>query len=478
MFAETERLEKEELFNSTQKAFDDYRPKEWQLHAATALHARVRGKQARSRNTVVTAPMISLSVVLPTSDAPADAPSRAERVVEARDQARVSCQCSGIAASWSDVQGFGASCQIVMADPPMADAPLENARELRGNVVLIERGACSFGDKANAAQAAGALGVIFVDIGEEDLVAPQHNLELDGDITIPAVCISEADGARLQEMLGGLSIGVVSVNWSVLTYQWAARRIQKAYVRRRVATVAAAIVEKERLRNLRKDLQARIEAKVQRYEIERLQTAVRVQAAMRGKWGRRKHRMAKVQAARQREHDEISSATKIAAVVRGKAARKRVKRVRQRTMDLESRFFKESSTSPDEEEQEEEGDLMDEGRGHPLRAVGEAAEGSSEREDPAVGSAQLRSKSWKLTKFDAAAVMDDIGATVAEEDEAVVRVQAAMRGKWGRRKHMMAKVQAARGFFRSISPDLRGPQGTAAASTVPGPAAAQEGGGR
>ena len=112
----------------------------------------------------------------------------------------------------------------------MADAPLKNARELRGNVVLIERGACSFGDKANAAQAAGALGVIFVDIGEEDLVAPQHNLELDGDITIPAVCISEADGARLQEMLAGHE-EAVSVNWSDSGPAWRREAGQEALVR-------------------------------------------------------------------------------------------------------------------------------------------------------------------------------------------------------------------------------------------------------
>ena len=63
--------------------------------AATMLQARVRGRQARARHTVVTAPRVLLTVVLPRSYARPDAPSK-------------SCRCTGIGASWTGVEGLSA----------------------------------------------------------------------------------------------------------------------------------------------------------------------------------------------------------------------------------------------------------------------------------------------------------------------------------------------------------------------------------
>ena len=191
------------------------------------------------------------------------------------------------------------------------------------------------------------------------------------------------------------------------------------------------------------DEQARMDAKLQTEAAEAAAAAeasasAAAEAEIKAKEGRQRAvsfaqetsaREAERRAAIQQRQREIYSATKIAAVIRGKAARNRVKRVRKRTMDLEARFFTDFPTSSDEEEEKDD---------DPLHAAGETAVGSGEADGQ--------------VEFDAAAIMDDIGATVVEEEHAVTRVQAMMRGKWGRQKQTMAKARAARGF--SSGPDL------------------------
>ena len=54
------------------------------------------------------------------------------------------------------------------ADPPRAETELENATELSGAIALIYRGACSFTEKAQRAQAAGAVAVVFVNSDDEE----------------------------------------------------------------------------------------------------------------------------------------------------------------------------------------------------------------------------------------------------------------------------------------------------------------------
>lgn len=66
---------------------------------------------------------------------------------------------------WSP-KSFHVTAELIVADPPLADAPLMNARAVRQRVVLVERGAVSLVDKVLRAQAAGAIGVVVTDTGE------------------------------------------------------------------------------------------------------------------------------------------------------------------------------------------------------------------------------------------------------------------------------------------------------------------------
>lgn len=96
------------------------------------------------------------------------------------------------------VQGF---------DPPDAAGPtttdgcsaLTNATEVAGRIALLDRGSCTFVTKATNAQNAGAIGVIIVD---NRLETPAPGMSgTDPSITIPAVMISQADGATIESQL-------------------------------------------------------------------------------------------------------------------------------------------------------------------------------------------------------------------------------------------------------------------------------------
>ena len=52
--------------------------------------------------------------------------------------------------------------KLVRAEPADASADLTNIDKVRGNVVLIERGGCSFTTKARRAEEAGAASMIVV----------------------------------------------------------------------------------------------------------------------------------------------------------------------------------------------------------------------------------------------------------------------------------------------------------------------------
>jgi subtilisin family serine protease len=93
------------------------------------------------------------------------------------------------------------------ATPDDACAPLA-AGLLAGRVALIRRGTCSFAAKAVNAQAAGAAGVVFY-----NNVAGRVSATVAGGppVNIPAVSISQADGALLDARLAA---GAVSLTWT------------------------------------------------------------------------------------------------------------------------------------------------------------------------------------------------------------------------------------------------------------------------
>jgi hypothetical protein len=166
--------------------------------------------------------------------------------------------CPGIGANWSGTDGLSAHCKVVPTVPrTAAGGPLQNARALRGNVALVDRGGASYTDKAVALAEAGAIGIIFIN-DDDALVAPRgavdaaHTLSL----VIPAVCIAKSAGQRLRSMLqllddiakslpprpvvgGRGSWGTASavessvdVSWSVLPFdEPSSRRVQGIYER-------------------------------------------------------------------------------------------------------------------------------------------------------------------------------------------------------------------------------------------------------
>ena len=78
--------------------------------------------------------------------------------------------------------------------PSQACSPLTNAAQVAGNVVLIDRGTCSFAIKAGNAQAAGATGVLLAN-NAAGLLAPGGSAP---GVTIPVVGITQAAGAALR----------------------------------------------------------------------------------------------------------------------------------------------------------------------------------------------------------------------------------------------------------------------------------------
>jgi subtilisin family serine protease len=90
--------------------------------------------------------------------------------------------------------------QVVYAEPGDACGALENADALLDKIALIDRGICLFVDKIQAAQDAGAIGVIMVNNQDGDPIVMGGD---NPDIYIPGVMITKTDGdllkAHLQE---------------------------------------------------------------------------------------------------------------------------------------------------------------------------------------------------------------------------------------------------------------------------------------
>jgi hypothetical protein len=80
------------------------------------------------------------------------------------------------------------------------------ATSLTDQVALVDRGTCTSATKVRNAQSAGAVAVVIVD--NQATVPPADPGGTDPLVTIPAVMVSQADGARLRSALGGGTVGV------------------------------------------------------------------------------------------------------------------------------------------------------------------------------------------------------------------------------------------------------------------------------
>ncbi len=100
---------------------------------------------------------------------------------------------SAEAAPDSPTSGTGA---LANASPQRACTPVTG---VSGKIALVQRGDCSFYQKALAAQEAGASGVVIYN-NEPGLLSP--TVAGDEDITIPVVFIGQADGEAIQAQVG------------------------------------------------------------------------------------------------------------------------------------------------------------------------------------------------------------------------------------------------------------------------------------
>ena len=128
------------------------------------------------------------------------------------------------AAEFGAAESALGSVSVVAADPPFADGepcfstnllasvanlptcagPLRNGSEVRGAVVVVQRGVCTFLDKARRVQEAGGVGVLFVNSAETLFVPHGTDDDPGGDVWIPAVCMRKGDGeALLAEVVAG-----------------------------------------------------------------------------------------------------------------------------------------------------------------------------------------------------------------------------------------------------------------------------------
>ena len=109
----------------------------------------------------------------------------------------------------SPVTGLIAQVALQADSPGVACTPLNaaNAAAVRRNIALVSRGTCGFAVKVKNAQNAGAIGVIVAD----NAPGPVTGLGgADATITIPAVRVTQADGATIAASLtkaNGSAIG-------------------------------------------------------------------------------------------------------------------------------------------------------------------------------------------------------------------------------------------------------------------------------
>jgi subtilisin family serine protease len=97
--------------------------------------------------------------------------------------------------------GLGVTGEVVEADPPDACSPLVNSADLTGRIALVDWLGCPLDEKAQALEAAGAVGVLVVPDGW-----PEHPMGFPGGerVSIPVTMIREFDGQRIRTALPGV----------------------------------------------------------------------------------------------------------------------------------------------------------------------------------------------------------------------------------------------------------------------------------
>jgi Zn-dependent M28 family amino/carboxypeptidase len=79
--------------------------------------------------------------------------------------------------------------------------------DVKGAIVLVDRGACPFGDKQAVAAGRGAIALVVANNVDGDSLGG-GTLGQDTDVKIPVVSISKADGARLREIPAAATVAL------------------------------------------------------------------------------------------------------------------------------------------------------------------------------------------------------------------------------------------------------------------------------
>jgi len=96
------------------------------------------------------------------------------------------------------------TAEVVLAEPLLACSSITNPSELAGKIVVIERGICSFDEKALLAQQAGAIGVIFINHGDYTnrgglpFTLFVDNPNIAAQVTIPCIMLGYDDNLALK----------------------------------------------------------------------------------------------------------------------------------------------------------------------------------------------------------------------------------------------------------------------------------------
>ena len=89
--------------------------------------------------------------------------------------------------------------RAVTAQPKQAEAELSNASQLKGAVALVQRGGCTFLEKAERAVAAGAVAIVSIDSDSDLAGSTELNVPTDVDLSpIPVLMVRAHDGAALE----------------------------------------------------------------------------------------------------------------------------------------------------------------------------------------------------------------------------------------------------------------------------------------
>ena len=87
---------------------------------------------------------------------------------------------------------------LIVADPPALCVPAANPSSLAGRIVLVERGACTFMEKADHALRAGAAAIVIVNGLEANNVFMMGGDGTERVLPLPALMVSRPTGALLR----------------------------------------------------------------------------------------------------------------------------------------------------------------------------------------------------------------------------------------------------------------------------------------